>query len=504
MVKDTIKPKILLINPALSGGLKTGIFTIKVPLGLAYIASYLEKKGYFPQILDCMAYYENIEKIKDEDYRIGLSEKDIIKKIKEFSPDIVGIACGYTIHENDSISIAELVKKNSKALVVFGGAHTSANPTLVLRNKNVDIAVIGEGEITFSKIVENFNNKNKIEKINGIAFRNKKGIKINPQSEYIKNLDELPFPARHLLPMEKYLKHPQNAIANMRAPTTEIITSRGCPFNCIFCSIHTVWGKKWRARSAKNVVDEFEELYIKYGIREFRFFDDNLSWDKKRMIEICDEIIKRKLDIKWDTPNGVAIATLNEEVLSKMKKAGYYKIVMGIESGSEKTLRFMRKPVSLEHARKTIEICNRLGIWTWSTFVIGFPDETKEEIQKTIDFAKNSGLNFATFYIAQPYPGTDLCEIYKKEGLLKKGLNNRSSVTETQYDTKYFNAEQLRNLQRKAYSDFLKHRMIRYLNPKYFYKEFLNRFKTFEDVKYIFRMFLNLVGKEYSPIYQKK
>jgi len=499
-----MKPKILLINPALSGSLTSGIFTVKVPLGLAYIASYLEKLGYSPEILDCMAYYENIEKKSEGNYRIGLAEKDIIKKIREFNPDIVGIACGYTIHEGDSMKIAELVKKNSKAIVVFGGAHTSANPQLVLRDKNVDIAVIGEGEITFSKIIEYFKNKNKLLKIDGIAYRQKNKIKINPPSEYIKNLDELPFPARHLLPMEKYLNHPQNSIANMRSPTTEIISSRGCPFNCIFCSVHTVWGRKWRARSAKNVIDEVEELNKTYGIKEFRFFDDNLTWDKKRISEVCEEIIKRKLNIKWDTPNGVAIATLNEDVLSNMKKAGYYKIVMGIESGSEKTLKFMRKPVSLEHAKKIIKICNKLGIWTWSTFVIGFPDETKEEIQKTIDFAKNSGLNFATFYIAQPYPGTDLCEIYKKEGLLKKGINLNSSVTETQYDTNHFKAEELRELQKKAYSDFIKHRMIRYFNPIYFYNEFLNRFKTFEDVKYIFRMFLNLVGKEYSPIYQKK
>ncbi len=505
MKKSTIKPKILLINPALSGALQSGIFTIKVPLGLAYIASYLEKKGYSPEILDCMAYYENIIQIDEGKHRIGLPEKDIAKKIKEFRPDIVGVACGYTIHEADSMKIAELVKRIDKGIfVVLGGAHTSANPQLVLKNKNVDLAVLGEGEITFSKIVENLNNKNKLRKIKGIAFREKDKIHINPASEYIQNLDELPFPARHLLPMEKYLKHPQNAIANMRSPTTEIITSRGCPFNCIFCSIHTVWGKKWRARSAKNVVDELEEMNKKYEIKEFRFFDDNLSWDKKRMIEICDEIIKRKLDIKWDTPNGVAIATLNEEVLAKMKKAGYYKIVMGIESGSEKTLRFMRKPVSLEHARKIIAICNKLGIWTWSTFVVGFPDEDMKEIQKTIDFAKNSGLNFATFYIAQPYPGTDLCDIYEKEGLLKKGLNLHSSVTETQYDTHYFSAEQLRTLQKKAYSDFIKHRMIRYLNPVHLYNEFLNRLRTFEDVKYIFRMFLSLVGREYSPIYLQK
>lgn len=496
-----MKPKILLINPALSGSLSSGIFTIKVPLGLAYLASYLEKYGYEPKIIDCMAYYENIEKIGDK-HRIGLPEKDIINQIREFNPDIVGVSCGYTIHEKDSFRIAELAKKNSKALVIFGGAHTSANPLQVLNNKNVDIAVIGEGEKTFLNIIRNLKSK-KLYSVPGTAMRIRNKIKINKLGGYIENLDEIPFPARHLLPMERYLKHPQNSIANIRAPTTEIITSRGCPFNCIFCSIHTVWGRKWRARSAKNVVDEIESLNNEYGIKEFRFFDDNISWDKKRMIEICDEIIKRNLDIKWDTPNGVAIATLDEEVLRKMKHAGYYKIVMGIESGCERILGFMKKPVNLEHARNIIKICNKLGIWTWSTFVIGFPDETKEEINKTIDFAKKSGLNFATFYIAQPYPGTEMFDIYRKEGLLKKGFIADSSVTDTKYNTHNFSADELKEIQKRAYSDFIKYRMISYLNPIKFYNEFLNRIRSFEDIIYVLRMLKNLVGKEYSPIYKK-
>jgi len=364
--------------------------------------------------------------------------------------------------------------------------------------------VRGEGEIVFSNIAKNFKNKKKIKSISGTIIRKSNGeIKINKPAEYIKNLDEIPFPARHLLPMEKYLKQPLNFIANMRKPTTEIITSRGCPFNCIFCSIHTVWGRKWRARSAKNVVDELENLKKKYGIKEFRFFDDNMTWDKKRIIEICDEIIKRKLNIKWDTPNGIAIATLNEEVLKKMKQAGYYKIIMGIESGSKKTLSFIRKPVSLKHAKKIINLCNKIGIWTWSTFVIGFPDETREDIEKTIDFAKKSGLNFVTFYVAQPYPGTEMYDIYEKKGLLKGGVKSNSNVTNTQYDTNQFSAKELNELLKKAYSEFIRYRIVSYLNPVKFYKEFLNRIQNFEDLKYVFRMFLNLVGKKYTSIYKK-
>lgn len=502
MEQDT---KILLINPALTGKISSGIYTIKVPLGLAYIAGYLEKHQYKPEILDCTAYYEEVKKIGNNCYRIGLSEKEIISKIKKFNPDIIGISCSFTIYEKDSFELANLIKKiNQKIIIVAGGAHTSANPFSVLKNKNIDMVVLKEGEKTFLEIVKNVKNKKNLENIGGTAIRLKNKIKINKSTEYIQNLDEIPFPARHLLPMKKYLEHPQNCIANMRGPTTEIITSRGCPFNCIFCSIHTVWGKTWRARSAKNVVDELEYLIKKYGIKEFRFFDDNITWDKKRILKICDEIIKRKLNIKWDTPNGIAIATLDEEVLRKMKQSGYYKIIMGIESGSQKTLRFMRKPVSLEHAKKIIDICNKIGIWTWSTFVIGFPDETREDIQKTIDFAKKSGLNFATFYVAQPYQGTEMYEIYEKKGLLEKGLKNQSSVTNTQYDTNCFSAKELNELQKKAYSDFIKYRIISYFNPIKFYKEFLNKIRSLEDLLYVLRMFKNLIEKEYSPIYKKE
>ena len=502
------KTKILLINPPLTGKVSSGIFTVKTPLGLAYIAAYLEEHKYKPEILDCIAYYKEVKKLGDGCYRIGLSEEKIISKIKKFNPDIIGISCSFTIYEKDSFELANLIKKiNKKIIVVAGGAHTSANPFSVLKNKNIDIVVLKEGEKTFLDIVKNIQNKRELQNIGGTAVRLKNKIKVNKSMEYIQNLDELPFPARHLLPMKKYFEHPQNSIANMRGPTTEIITSRGCPFNCIFCSIHTVWGKKWRARSAKNVVDELEHLQNKYGTKEFRFFDDNMTWDKKRIIEICDEIIKRKLNIKWDTPNGVSLNTLDEEVLRKMKQSGYYKIVMCIESGCEETLRFIRKPLTLNSAKKIISICNKLGIWTWSTFVIGFPDETKEDIQKTIDFAKKSGLNFSSFYVAQPYPGTDMYDVFKKKGLIKGklvgGMVEGSSLVNTKYDTLHFSARELRDLQKKAYSDFIKYRIILYLNPIKFYKEFLNRIRNLEDLWYVLRMFKNLVGREYSPIYNK-
>lgn len=497
--------KILLINPPLTGDLSAGIYTVKTPLGLAYIASYLEKHGYELEIIDSMAYYDEIKELDDGSFRIGLSEEKIEERIKKFSPDMVGISCSYTVYEKDSLRIAELVKKNSKAAVVMGGAHSSGNPKSVLKNKYVDVVVKGEGEVVFLDLANRIRDKKNINSTPGtITLGKNKKVKVNKPAGRVENLDEIPFPARHLLPMEKYLSHPQNSISNVRRPTTEIISSRGCPFQCIFCSIHTVTGRNWRGRSAKNVVDEIEFLYNKYGVREFRFFDDNMTYDKKRTIGICDEIIRRKLDIKWDTPNGVVIATLDEEILKKMKKSGYYRIVMAIESGSEKSLAYMKKPVNLKKAKEIINICNKLGIWTWSTFVIGFPEETIEDITKTINFSKKSGLNFATFYIAQPYAGTELYDIALKTGLLKDGVKSGSGVTNTQYDTHFFTSKELDFFQRKAYSDFIKYRVISYIHPNKLYKELLNRINSLEDLFYVLKMIKNLVGKEYSPVYKKK
>jgi len=195
------KTKILLINPPITGNLCAGIFTIKAPLGLAYIAGYLEKKGHKPEILDCLAYYEEIEKQKNGSYRIGLSEKKIIQKIKNFNPDIVGISCSFSIYEKDSTRIAKLVKNNSEALVVFGGAHSSANYYSVLKDKNIDMVVGGEGEVVFSKIAKNFKNKKKNSILGTIVRGKNNKIKVNKPAEYIKDLDEIPFPARHLLDM---------------------------------------------------------------------------------------------------------------------------------------------------------------------------------------------------------------------------------------------------------------------------------------------------------------
>lgn len=484
-------PKILLINPPIRGHKNAGLDNIKVPLGLAYIAAFVKKYGFDNiKILDAKA-NKNINKIDEEFFHYGMSYLEIEDYIKNYNPHIVGIHCAYTVYEKDALKIAEIIKSISKdILVVFGGAHVSSNPESVLKSGFVDIAVRGEGEVTFYEILKNLYNK-QIYNIDGTVVAINGKIKHNNPGKLIKNLDDIPFPARDLLDMNYYINHPLTSAGTMRSPATDVITSRGCPFNCIFCSIHTIWGKNWRGRSAENVVDEIEFLTKEYGIKQIRFQDDNISLDKQRMHEICDEIINRKLDLKWDTPNGIAIWTLDEDLLIKMKKSGYYRLAPSIESGSPETIKFINKPIDYEHVKKILKIANKIGLWTVSPFIIGFPYETITDIKKTIDYAKNSDLDFVLFYISQPYSGTPLYEIYKKEGLLKNGIQHSSSVMETKYDTKYFGSKDLDNLRREAYQEFYKSRIKKYINPinLYYlskkignYEGFLHTIKMFKTI----------------------
>jgi len=494
------KPKILLINSPIEGYNNGGLDNLKVPLGLAYLASFSEKKGYNNiKILDCMAEGQTT-KIKPNLWHFGMSYNDIEKYILDNNPDIVGITCPFSVYYKNALKVAEIIKKiNKKIIVVFGGAHSSADPESVLKSRCVDIVVKGEGELTFFEIVDNYYNKKDLTSIDGTILIKGGKIKHNKPRELIKNLDEIPFPSRNLLNMKKYLDHPLNSIGTMRKPATDIVSSRGCTGQCVFCSIYTIWGRTWRGRSAKNVVDEIEFLVNTYGIKQIRFQDDNVSWDKKRMHEICDEIINRKLNkkIRWDTPNGIAIWTLDEDLLRKMKKSGYYRLAPSIESGSMNTIKFIKKPINFEFVKKILKIADKVGLWTVSPFIIGFPYETKEDIIKTIDFAKNSGLDFALFYIAQPYAGTPLYNIYEKEGLLGAGIQDSSSVQATKYNTKNFTAEELINLRRQAYKEFYRSRVIHYLNPVNIYY-FFKKCSNIEGFVHIVKMFFSLIRIGYT------
>lgn len=477
--------KVLLLNPFLTVH-PDDPADISPPLSLAYLAGFLEKRKIKVAVLDIAA--EGINQIRKvgKKTRYGLNEREIVKKIQIYAPKIVGITCQSTLHASEAHQTAKIVKKaNPEILVVMGGAHPSAVPAEVLQDQNVDLVVRGEGEVTLWEIVREFEGEKVPKDILGTSWRQGKKVINNPLRPLIRNLDSLPFPARHLLPMEIYFQQVKKGVNyNRYSRVITMITSRGCPGDCSYCSVKTVWGRVWRSRSAKNVVDEIEGLIDTYGVREIHFLDDSISVDKKRLGEICEEIIRRRLNIAWTTPNGIAIWLLDKKLLLKMKKAGCYRVTFGLESGNQEILHhYIGKHYDFKQAREIISFCSKIGLWTVGTFIVGFPYETRQQIGETINFALSTDLDFAVFYIANPFLGTQMYKDFLKEGLLKEG-EVYHLVRGCQ--TKYFTHKELKAIQAEAFSRFLQSRLKK---PWRLW----SKVGSWEDLVYTGRLCKNLV-----------
>lgn len=488
------------VSPALKG----------ILVGLAYIGAVLQKNGYTVKILDCLVSPRYTQRIDSDFTRFGLSDAEILDRIKSFKPDVVGISCMFTSYFKDAHNVARITKEyNKNILVVFGGAHASTFPDTVMKDCNVDLVVIGEGEYTIIEVMERYKDRKNFNGVKGIIHRVDNTINKEEPREPIQNLDELPFPAWELLEEDLEIirdEHLKNKFL-MRKPVGHLLTSRGCPNDCYFCSVKLIWSRRWRSRSAKNVVDEIEFLKNKYGYKEFHFVDDNSSVSKKRMYEICYELLKRKLNVKLATPTGIAIGTLDREVLAKMKEAGFYRLCFGIESGSEESQKIIKKRLDLNRAREVIRQANKLGFWTSATFIIGFPHDTMREIRATIDFAKRSEMDFAIFYLLTPQPGTEVYDIFKKQGLIdldgyidpySKDWYKISITYSNGFKTSLFSNKALHDILSKAYSEFLKYKLFSFQT----YINIIRKVKSFEDLRYIVRlmaipraMLLNMIFK---------
>lgn len=469
--------KVLLVNPFLEV-LPDDPADISPPLGLAYLAAYLEKKGIRVAILDIAAEGIKQKKKRNKKLRYGLNNQEIIKRIKNYAPQIVGIGCQSTLHAAEAQETACLVKKaNPQILVVMGGAHPSVARKELLTDKNIDLVIKGEGELTFWEIIKRFQKKESLKKI--------LGTNNNPARPRIKNLDVLPFPARHLLPMEIYWQQArQKTNYNFGQRAMTMISSRGCPGNCVYCSVGTIWGRIWRGRSAKNVVDEMENLIKVYQTDEIHFLDDSIGVDKKRLAAICKEIIKRQLKIKWTTPNGLAIWLLDKRLLKLMKQAGCYRLTFGLESGNQEILQdYIGKHYDFDQAKELISFASQIGLWTIATFILGFPDETRKQIEDTINFAISTDLDFAVFYLANPFPGTPMYDDFLKKNLLPPG-GGKNIVRGCR--TKHFSHLELIELQAQAFNRFLKSRLKK---PWPLFR----KIHSFKDLFYTYKLSKNLM-----------
>lgn len=501
--------RVLLIHPYITTDNPDTAVTTE-PLGLLSLASYLKhalRKEIEVSILDLFALgYDQCE-IKGRMYVKGLSRKDeILKNVDKFQPNIVGITNNFTAYAQDSFEVAKLIKEEfSNVVLVIGGAHATMEAEQILKNHTyIDYAVRGEGEITFYELVMSLKDNSGINNIRGISYRDgEREIITNPDRELIESLDVLPIIERKYINMEKYKKINSDALPFVRKkPVATIITSRGCPFNCIFCSTKIMWRRHWRALSPENVIKEIKYLVNEYGIREIAIQDDQFILDKKRINNICDLIIQNNLNISLSIPSGTSVWLTDFDLLKKMKKAGFYRLCFNIETGNQKTLKFIRKPVNLVKAKEAIKMTSKLGYWVQGNFIIGFPYETKEEIMETIRYAYNSGLDYVIFLLAKPYAGSEMYEIFKKEGLLHNIIRS-SHIERSDYDTKTMKARELNKIYNSALRGFLIHKIAFYMKPNNFYNYLLPKLLTFQDIKYAIKIFIVVARTKVIPILKR-
>ena len=383
------------------------------PLGVLFLGAVLEKNGYDIEIVPADI--------------MGYSWKDIAKKIEDSKPDVVGVT---TTTENrfESFKLTKIAKQvNPNIVTILGGPHISmAKMDTLIHIRDVDVLSIGEGENTIIDFAEAIKTGDSLSKVKGIYYRDKYGkILFTGEREKIENLDELPFPARHLIPIDKYNFYIDTRDGRRRR-AQNIITSRGCPFNCYFCATPVNWGRKMRGYSPKKVLDEIELLMDRYGAEFIWFYDDTLNYNYERLNRIMDMIIERKLNIKFS--NEFRIDIIDKPLLEKMRKAGLEMGYFGIEAGASRVRQdIVNKHFEIDKAYKFVEWSKEFDFIPGPFFIFSHYTETWAEAQETIKIMKeiktiNPQADISTA-ILHIYPGTPLEEIAKREGIIPENFS---------------------------------------------------------------------------------
>ena len=434
------------------------------PLGICYLGAVLENQGHAVRIIDGQL-SENTDDL-------------ILGEIGNFTPDLIGIS-SVLLSQRQSFELAGKIKSRFPGiLLVIGGPHVTTIMQEVMINPAIDLAVYGEGERTIADLVDYATNQKELKDILGIIWRNNGEVVVNPPQPFIENLDEVPFPARHLLPdLKRYCNH---LLAHRREPMTSIITSRGCSGRCVFCN--RIFGNRYRFFSADYVLREIDELMNFTGrqLREIEIEDDTFTVDRERVVKICQGLIERKYGLIWSCASRVT--TLDLELLKLMKKAGCWMIQIGIETGDEKVMKAIKKGISLERVKKVVRWANEAGVEVKGFFMLGLHTDTAESIERTIKFARSLKIHTANFAIANPYPGTEFFKLASDYGT----FNYDPDCFSAHHDKPLFiphgmTAQQLVDFKKKAYKSFYSH-------PYRIYK-LLCEIRGWSDIKRFYKGF---------------
>lgn len=450
--------KVLLVNPPIGmADVPPPLFT-SAPLGLGYVAAVLEQNDIDVKVIDgCLE---------------GLNSERLAKELDAYSPDVVGVSV-VTPRIKQALEVSEVVKeRRPETITVLGGPHITALSDDVIKNKAVDVAVIGEGEYTMTDLVKTVESSGDFSDVKGILYKKNGKVIRTALRPMVKDLDEIPHPAFHLLSLGKYTPYPTNT-QSRPGNFANIITSRGCPHLCTYCDVKLTFGRLFRTHSPEYVIAEIEYLYNKYNVRNISFRDSIFNLKKKRIKEVCQLIIDRGLNISWEC-NG-RVNSVDEDLLRTMKAAGCYQIQYGVESGNQEVLNNAERNTTIEQIKEGFRLTKKAGLEVHGYFMIGLPGETKETIKETIKLARDISPDLVGFAIAVPFPGSEFYDWAKKNNYLK--IKDWTSFTfgSAVVETPDLSINDVVEAQKKALRSY-------YIRPKAILRQ-IRKIKSFKDFK---------------------
>lgn len=455
-------------------------------LGLLYVASILEKQSIDVKLI---SYYSNLMKN-------GFNEKSIAGTLKRQNPDFILLSANLIDFNSLRIIIKIAKQEVPNCKIILGGSMASTIHKIILKElHNIDFLVLGEGEKTIVDLLNKLYKKEDFSKVKGIAYRKNNKINFTEKRESTTNLDELPLPSWHLVDFSKCKLGPTSQYTKGRG--INMITSRGCPFNCIFCD-KSILGYKWRGRSAQNVFTEIKLLYDEYKVRNIFFFDDLFLFDRNRVKDICKLIKKENLEFSWSCQSRVDM--VDTGLLKVMKNAGCKAIGYGVEGGTRRALKLINKDITLEQVKYAIDETRKLRIETKGFFMLGFPNETRKEILDTIDTAIYLNPDTAIFSIVTPYPNTILWEMVKDNVSRNWNKFTPLGVSEQVYVPEGLSKHELDRLHSYALRKY-------YLRPRFFCQKGINLIRNpyslvchLKKIKFFIQMMVENDKKVFTKI----